>query len=465
MHMQLLLLALLCFNLLSELRAATQAETAPLPPADVATTEEAKKSPTPTAPAVSAAPEAAQGEAYPSPEELEQLMKSLGIAPEMLNDPSLQPGAPAATTPELATLPVAPPLRSSGSEEQAQITPVSEVPVAMPVPEASVIPEPMPVLTEPSSDQSALSLTPRVEQSVPDTSMPMPSVSAEELPSTEDTEQFGIDTASLQDPSGNWLYKRIWYEKAERRYGQIKEAVNNVMDSRMYFFEQRVNLDRVLFDPFYANIGLSRGELKESVGTLIEQLQSVPAKTAAKKQQKAVAIGALQDEKERIEMLQKDIDSIGNIDHAIDDALTKLMNQINTCRQYEQQAWEYLRAIARELSDKVARDHYYAMDAIWKNVKNVQRYIQGEYAMHFAELMQEAQKRTEAVTQTIQQLKEKGIDLKKMAATALQPEPAPEEPEEAEEVEEAPMSWFGWIIHIITWPARAIAGLWHAVFG
>lgn len=441
MHMQLLLLAILGFNLLSELKAATQAETAPLPPVDVATTE-AKKSPTPTAPA----------EAYPSPEELEQLMKSLGITPEMLNDPSLQPGVPAAT-PELATLPATPP-----------------APVATAAPETSVKPEPTSTPEEPISDQPALSLTPNAEPSIPEASMPlmpmpMPAVDGEELPSTEDAEQFGIDTANLQDPSGNWLYKRIWYEKAERRYGQIKEAVNNVMDSRMYFFEQRVNLDRALFDPFYMNLGFSRGELQESVGTLIEQLQNSPAKTAAKKQQKAAAVGALHEEKERIERLQKDVDSISNIDHAIDEALTKLMTQINTCRQYEQQAWEYLRAIARELSDKVARDHYYAMDAIWKNVKNVQRYIQGEYAMHFAELMQEAQKRTEAVTQTIQQLKEKGIDLKKMAANALQPEPEPEEPEEAEETEETPMSWFGWIIHIITWPVRAIAGLWHAVVG
>ena len=447
MHMQLLLLALLCFNLLSELRAATQAETAPLPPADVATTE-AKKSPTSTEPAISAAPETAQGEAYPSPEELEQLMKSLGITPEMLNDSSLQPGVPAAT-PELATLPSTPP---------ASVAPA--------VPETSVKLEPTSTPAEPIADQPALSLMPRAEPSMSFIPTPMPAIGAEEeLPSVEEAKQFGIDTASLQDPSGNWLYKRIWYEKAERRYGQIKEAVNNVMDSRMYFFEQRVNLDRSLFDPFYMNLGFSRGELQESVGTLMEQLQNAPANTAAKKQQKAAAVGALQEEKDRIEKLQKDVDSISNIDHAIDDALTKLMNQINTCRQYEQQAWEYLRAIARELSDKVARDHYYAMDAIWKNVKNVQRYIQGEYAMHFEELMQEAQKRTKSVTQTIQQLKEKGIDLKKMAATALQPEPAPEEPEEAEEIEEAPMSWFGWIVHIITWPARAIAGLWHAVFG
>lgn len=461
--MQLLLLALLGFNFFSELRAATQAETAPLlrsssfegqalPPADVAATE-AKKS-TAAAPEM---PETAPAEAFPSPEELEQLMKSLGITPEMLNDPSLQPGTPA-STPALATLPAA---------SQSTSTPVS--------PDTSVNPGLMSTPEEPISDQPALSLAPSAEPSfaqmpvLPRTSMPimsMPVVGGiEDLPSAEDAEQFGIDTASLQDPSGNWLYKRIWYEKAERRYGQIKEAVNNVMDSRMYFFEQRVNLDRALFDPFYMNLGFSRGELQESVGMLIEQLQGAPAKTAAKKQQRTAAVDALQEEKERVERLQKDVDSINNIDHAIDDALTKLMSQINTCRQYEQQAWEYLRAIARELSDKVARDHYYAMDAIWKNVKNIQRYIQSEYAMHFAELIQEAQNRTESVTQVVQQLKEKGIDLKKMAASALQPEPAPEEPEEEEEVEEAPMSWFGWIIHIITWPARAIAGLWHALFG
>ena len=81
------------------------------------------------------------------------------------------------------------------------------------------------------------------------------------------------------------------------------------------------------------------------------------------------------------------------IDHTIDDALTKLMNQINACRRYEQEGWQYLRSISREVSDKVARDHYYAMDTVWKNVKNVQKYIEGEFSQHFNELATDAKKR------------------------------------------------------------------------
>jgi len=71
------------------------------------------------------------------------------------------------------------------------------------------------------------------------------------------------------------------------------------------------------------------------------------------------------------------------------------MSQINMCRQYEQEGWQYLRSIAREVSDKAARDHYYAIDTVWKNVKNVQRYVEGEFSAHFKGLVEDAKKKLE----------------------------------------------------------------------
>jgi hypothetical protein len=287
-----------------------------------------------------------------------------------------------------------------------------------------------------------------------------------EIPSPED-EELGIDTLDLKDPSGNWLYKRIWWEKAEARYDKIKSAVNRILDARMYFFEQRVNLDRTLFDPFYKALGLSRGELQQAVADMIEQLKL----TADKKPDKAiiqkVVIQDLQEEQEAIERLQKELDGISNIDHTIDDALTKLMNQINACRQYEQEAWQALRSIAREVSDKAARDHYYAMDSVWKNVKNVQNYLQGEFSQHFNELIQNAKSKTEIVTQTVNQLKEKGIDLKVRTQKALEPdEQAADDDEDVNENgDEESRGFFGTLIDILLWPLRKILALWHMIVG
>lgn len=292
------------------------------------------------------------------------------------------------------------------------------------------------------------------------------------IPSEED-EMYGIDTFDLQDPAGNWLYKRIWWEKAEARYDKIKGAVSRVLDGRMYFFERRVDLDRSLFDPFYNAIGFSRGELFEAVALLIDQLQESLAKKDNKQDEKKVAkesiLLKLEQERENIERLQKEVEGINNIDRTIDDALTKLMNQINMCRQYEQEAWQYLRSISREVSDKAARDHYYAMDTMWKNVKNIQRYVEGEFAQHFNALAKDAQQKTEAVQQSLAQLREKGIDLKKIAEKALKPAPEKEkvqsQEEEETEPEEEPVGWIRWFADILLWPFYKIMGVWHSMFG
>jgi len=289
----------------------------------------------------------------------------------------------------------------------------------------------------------------------------------ENIPSPEDEEE-GIDTVSLQDPAGNWLYKRIWWEKAEARYDKIKSSVNRILDNRMQFFEQRVNLDRSLFDPFYMSLGLTRGELQEAVSYLIEQLQGASSGGVAGEQKRSFMINTLQAEQQSVELLQNNVETISKIDHAIDDALTKLMNQINLCRNYEQEGWQYLRSIAQELSDKAARDHYYAMDTVWKNVKNVQQYIDGEFSVHFNELVSEAKKQTETITQTINQLKEKGIDLKKLVQNMLEQEDDVERDEdrdEDDEEEQASIGWFGWFINIFLWPYHKIIELWRSLFG
>lgn len=288
----------------------------------------------------------------------------------------------------------------------------------------------------------------------------------EDIPSPEDQE-LGIDTVDLQDPSGNWLYKRIWWEKAESRYDKIKTAVNTILDSRMYFFEQRVNLDRSLFDPFYISLGLSRGELQESVVYLIEQLNNSGTHKQSKEQEKKSVISLLLSEQKNIETLQQQVEAISKIDHAIDEALTKLMNQINLSRTYEQEAWQYLRSIAQELSDKAARDHYYAMDTSWKNIKNIQRYIEGEFASHFNALVSEAKKQTELVSQSVKQLKEKGIDLKNMVRGVIENDDLEQDENELEQDEndEQSASWISKLMSFILWPFHKIVSLWHSFFG
>ena len=100
---------------------------------------------------------------------------------------------------------------------------------------------------------------------------PVPEKTPEEVAAQR--EVMSIDTVSVDEPSGNWLFKRIWYEKAEDEYGKLKELSSIVAQERMKFFAERTKLDRELFDPFYKNLGYGMGELQEMLTTIIENME------------------------------------------------------------------------------------------------------------------------------------------------------------------------------------------------
>jgi len=285
-------------------------------------------------------------------------------------------------------------------------------------------------------------------------------------------EEYGIHTISVEEPSGNWLYKRFWWEKTEALYDKIKKVFARVLDSRMYFFEQRVNLDRMVLDPFYQSIGLVHSELQENISLLLNKTKEHENNNSDKALSESSVIKTLQEEQETLASLQNEVAAVRDVNRAINDALHKLMNQINLCRKWEQEVWHRFRSIAHELSDKVARDHYYAVAALWKNIKKAQAYIEGDFSKHFEMLVSDAKARTKLVQDTIEILKEKGIDLKDASEMLLhddhkksdenqESENADEEDEE--EVEES--GWWATIKYILLAPFNAVAAVWHAIFG
>src|SRR5689334_7513565 len=67
-----------------------------------------------------------------------------------------------------------------------------------------------------------------VEAPVAPTSVPStPEQNFDDIDEADAQEEFveqknpeGIDTVSLEDAQGNWLFKRVWWERAEDRYGK-----------------------------------------------------------------------------------------------------------------------------------------------------------------------------------------------------------------------------------------------------
>ena len=107
----------------------------------------------------------------------------------------------------------------------AQVPVVAEEPVAVSQPEvslpsieeqpASVPQEVVPAVEQVSQLVPAPTPSPVVE--TPVAPAPIEHVQIPQEPSEEEEIEIkGIDTVNVNEPKGNWLYKRIWWEKAER---------------------------------------------------------------------------------------------------------------------------------------------------------------------------------------------------------------------------------------------------------
>lgn len=239
----------------------------------------------------------------------------------------------------------------------------------------------------------------------------------------------GIDTVDIteEEAQGNWLYKRVWWERAEKKFENIRKAINDIFEKRTGFFAQRAELDKNVLDPFYIKIGLSQGGLQEALTELIGRM----SKGTTNEQENEI-IEQAEDQKSELEQLQKEVQQVVKQDGEVDEAIGMLVDQLNKMRRLEQEAWQNFKNIARVLDDRKARELFYKVDNAWRNIQEMQGYIEKTFTPSFATLVDRIKERIQKIDNAILALKEKGIDLKKRITTE----------EEMEEDQEAPKGFF-----------------------
>jgi len=287
--------------------------------------------------------------------------------------------------------------------------------------------------------------------------------SAQEI--AKEVEEVGIDTIDIDEPQGNWLFKRMWWEHAEKRYEKIRELVQKIWESRMNFFVKRTELDKMVLDPFYISIGLGQGELYEILTELIGRIEKERKEEGVLSQSERSLLTRLQAEQQLLEQTKRDVESINKLDQGIDQALNRLMEQINRVRTYEQEAWEHFKNIARVLNDAKARELFFKIDTVLRNIKSIDDYLQQDFTQHFNQLLQRINNQVTKVTNELQGLKEKGIDFKKQVDTIeAEEEQEPELQEEVEEEKEEKITP-GWgtqlwdnVVAIVRWPYDKLMG-------
>lgn len=293
------------------------------------------------------------------------------------------------------------------------------------------------------------------EQSVQDAQEP-----AQEEPQPElgPDEVMGIDTVDLEDPQGNWLYKRVWWERAESKYEKIRAAVNKILEYRTGFFARRAELDKNVLDPFYIKIGLSQAELQEIINDLIESSEKRAEADKGDFAEKA------KEDKQALEKIKEDIEKVVKDDEEVEQAILMLVEQINKVRQVEQQAWQDFKSIARVLDDRKARELFYRVDNAWRNIQELSGYIMGSFTTSFDTLIDRVKQEVAQIDEAVAALKGRGIDLKNKMVEPLD-EPEDEENEEPEEKGffaryiTDPISSIGSTVwSIIRWPYDKIMG-------
>ncbi len=302
----------------------------------------------------------------------------------------------------------------------------TEEPSAEEIPEEPTEAEPELAPAEEAAVEEATQEMP-VEEELVDQMPPEEEVAEkEEVPEQPELgpdEIMGIDTVDLEDPQGNWLYKRVWWERAESKYEKIQNAVTTMLEMRTGFFAKRAELDKTVLDPFYIKIGMSQGELQE----ILKELLIRATKEAKDKKDERLVERAEADKKE-LEQLQKDVQSVVAQDEEVENAILMLVEQLNKAHALKNQAWNDFKNIARVLDDKKARELFYKVDNAWRNIQEIKGYVEQTFTDSFDQLVERIKKQVNRIDDEVASLKEKGIDLKNKILG--RPEIEQEEPEE-----------------------------------
>lgn len=230
--------------------------------------------------------------------------------------------------------------------------------------------------------------------------------SAEEL-STDPIMPKTLNTVGSDD-SGNWVLKRVWWEKAEDAFGQVMVYNSQVVDQQLDFFAARHDLEKQL-EQAHRKLGLTQDELVKIVdhllGMLNAQGDNLP-ETGANQFRNTVA-----DNKEKLVALQVDLSLMQKIDADLDSLMLQVVDQAQKCADYESKAWVDFKQIGRVLNDHKAQELYYQVESYQKNVQLVLQYLKTDLKNSFEKYGKQALQKLDKIDQLIQELRDAGIDL------------------------------------------------------
>lgn len=224
---------------------------------------------------------------------------------------------------------------------------------------------------------------------------------------------INLDTTQV-DGGGNWLNKRLWYERAQNVFGEIRALVNSVGDVRIQFSNE-VNAVGHKIDAFFETVDFTKGELDDKFKEILVALDTEQKIVGDLSAQERTLQTTIKQEIKVIEQVGKNIKSIGEVDNKIDETLMQAFKTIDECREYETKAWESFQSIGKELDDKKARNLYYQMNNYKQNIDQKITYLKNTLLPYLHNvLVAKIDMNVSKINQSMNDLKAKGIDLQKI---------------------------------------------------
>lgn len=256
-------------------------------------------------------------------------------------------------------------------------------------------------------------VTPPAQSAATQSSSDAASKTSDDAIEIANVHHINLDTTEV-DGGGNWLNKRIWYERSQAVFDEIRVMVSNITDIRIQFSNE-VNAVGQKIDSFFETVDFTKGQLDDKFKEILVMLETEQKLTGDLSPEERNLQTTIKAELAVIDQIGKDIKSIGEVDNKIDQTLMQAFKTIDECREYETKAWSSFKAIGKELDDKKARNLYYQMNNYKQNIDQKSSYLNATLLPYLHNvLVAKIENNISKINESIAQLKTKGVDLEKI---------------------------------------------------
>jgi len=224
---------------------------------------------------------------------------------------------------------------------------------------------------------------------------------------------INLDTTQV-DGGGNWLNKRIWYERAQAIFDEIRVQLNSLSDVRVKFSHEVQNVgDKI--ELFFENVMFTKGQLEEKFQEILTMLDNEQKMVGDLSVDERALQDSIKKELPNIEQIGRDIKSIGDIDNKIDQTFTLALKTMDECRDIETKSWSLFKDIGKELDDKKARNLYYQMSNYKQNIEQKIQYLKSTLLPYLHNvLIAKVEMNISKINVAMSKLRSKGIDVAKI---------------------------------------------------